>query len=140
GAATPATPRRDTAAAHVAHRFGLRRAPRLEYARGRRGARSASRCAVRSASVPAARTGTGRPRARAGPSARARTRRAQAGRGRGRRRGGRRPVTAPAPAPAPRRDDLPELPLHPEPDRLYRIARLLVAIAMRIFFRRTIVR
>jgi len=33
-----------------------------------------------------------------------------------------------------------ELPLHPEADRLYRCARALVALAMRIFFRRTIVR
>ncbi len=32
------------------------------------------------------------------------------------------------------------MPLHPEADRLYRFARALVALAMRIFFRRTVVR
>lgn len=49
-------------------------------------------------------------------------------------------MSAPAPEPATRPEPAPELPLHPEPDRLYRIARALIAIAMRIFFRRTVVR
>ena len=47
-------------------------------------------------------------------------------------------VTSPLPpAPRPRAGDVP---LHPEADRLYGFARGLVALAMRIFFRRTIVR
>lgn len=33
-----------------------------------------------------------------------------------------------------------DIPVHPEADRLYRFARALIALAMRIFFRRTIVR
>ena len=45
--------------------------------------------------------------------------------------------SAPPPVAPPR---VAEAPLHPEADRLYRFARSLVALAMRIFFRRTAVR
>jgi glycerol-3-phosphate O-acyltransferase/dihydroxyacetone phosphate acyltransferase len=48
-------------------------------------------------------------------------------------------VTASPPQPAPRSAPA-ALPLHPEADRLYRFARGLVALAMRAFFRRTLVR
>ena len=48
-------------------------------------------------------------------------------------------MTSPAPERTPRSEP-PELPLHPEPDRLYRFARGVIALAMRIFFRRTVVR
>lgn len=48
-------------------------------------------------------------------------------------------MTASAPAPVPRSEPA-ELPVHPEADRLYRFARALIALAMRVFFRRMIVR
>ncbi|HSJ98445.1 MAG TPA: 1-acyl-sn-glycerol-3-phosphate acyltransferase [Myxococcota bacterium] len=48
-------------------------------------------------------------------------------------------MTSPAPEQTPRSQP-PELPLHPEPDRLYRFARGVISLAMRIFFRRTLVR
>jgi len=44
------------------------------------------------------------------------------------------------PASERRRSESADIPLHPEADRLYRFARVLIALAMRIFFRRTIVR
>ena len=48
-------------------------------------------------------------------------------------------MTSPAPPPdSSRRPG--DVPLHPEADRLYRFALALVALAMRIFFRRTVVR
>ncbi len=48
-------------------------------------------------------------------------------------------MTSPARPPEPSRRPG-DVPLHPEADRLYRCARALVSLAMRIFFRRTIVR
>jgi 1-acyl-sn-glycerol-3-phosphate acyltransferase len=48
-------------------------------------------------------------------------------------------MTSPAPEPRLGSDPL-ELPLHPEPDRPYRLARGLLSLAMRIFHRRTVVR
>jgi len=48
-------------------------------------------------------------------------------------------VSSPSP-PAPARSRADPVPLHPDADGFYRCARALVALAMRAFFRRTVVR